>query len=156
MAGINGAPNGAAKASPDSMIKLTRLLDLDAFTSPVKSHVRVDGVEYPIRQLLHLTGQEELDLAKMDSAVKAAEGDHGIRAALFDRAFTMVRILVPDLPERVRLDLTYAQALAIAAHAWDYVAEAMKADPTLADTGAAPAENSKPASAASTVSTPAV
>jgi hypothetical protein len=43
-----------------------------------------------------------------------------MRRAMFDRAFTMVRLLVPSLPEKQRLALRYDQANAVAGEAWAY------------------------------------
>lgn len=137
-------PSTTAPADP-------RLLDLDALlTEPVPSHyrVKVEGVEYPVRQILYLTGQEEADLSALDRAVMEARTFEATRRAMFDRRFKTVRLLVPGLPERILLGLTYDQMGAVAAQAWAYSTEV----PPSAGTGAAASadSSSRPVSADST------
>lgn len=169
MSGTNGSETGRPAAAGvtegEQTLKVERLLDLDALRPSIESPdpyaVRFGGVSYPVRQIDQLTGREELDLAALDQAVIKATGGMAVRAALFDRAFHLVRILVPNMPERVRNDLTFAQASDIGGHAWVYASEnaikAAKANerPTSTDTGSTPAPEvkSNPVSVDSTAST---
>lgn len=144
-----------AVAAIAAAAKAERVLDLDAFAPPQPDRymVLVRGVKYPVRQIMHLTGQEELDLDALDRRLDEATTNRDVRRAMFDRAYHQVRVLVPTMPEKVRLGLKYAEAIEIAREAWAY---AIAENPPVADTGSSdPAENSKPVSVASTASIPA-
>lgn len=156
----NGAATDEARQSPNRATPAT-LLDLDAFmtrgimppTRP-QPRVRIGGIEYSVRQLVHLTGQEELDLAALDRAVQDANTPLGVRRAMFDRAFGLVRVLVPNMPEKDRLSLSYEQAIAVADLAWDYAVRTV--NPPMPDTPDVPAESSKRVSGVPLAFTPAV
>lgn len=148
MAGDNG------RSAPEPARE--RRLDLDAFVpavSRVRPTVKVFGKEYPVRQMIHLTGREELDLDALERAIDNATTDRAVRRAMFDLAFARVRVLVPTMPEHVREGLQYEQALEVAKEAWAYADEA---NPPAADTGSetpAPAASSSPVSAVSSAAT---
>src|SRR5262245_23549702 len=92
-----------------------RFLDLDPFAAPTRltdSAVTVDGVAYRFRSIFSLTGQEEAALAALDRAfaeamaraqdpTRPAPALDEIRRAAFDRAYKTIRLMVPDMPERV-------------------------------------------------------
>jgi hypothetical protein len=149
----------AALSSPDSRAPRAAL-DLDALMPTAPPHrVRIDGVEYAVRQIIHLNEQEEADLRvleqRLDDAIKSKDDDSYERArrASFDLSFWLVRALVPDLPESVRRKIRLDQAWAIAGVGRLSVSE----NPPSADTGAgssAAAESSTPVSADSTAASP--
>ena len=155
MSGANGTeapqPEGAGLTEGAKDAKAERLLDLDVFrpetARPESYTVRVLGVTYPVRQIMQLTGQEELDLTALDKALEAATTEHDVRRAMFDRAFHLVRILVPGMSTHIRLGLRYEEALEISRQAWAYAT----ADPTLGATDSPPAPGAS-LSAASPVS----
>ena len=147
-----------APPPPDRMT----VLDLDALVPGANPYrVKVQGIEYEVRQIFHLCEWEETDLQAMDRAVAAAgtqmqradgqdkSGDElrqEVQRALFDRAFKRVRIFVPTMPEIIVRRMDLAQATAIAGQAWAY----SFAHPSSADTGAPSdvrAGSSKPVSA---------
>jgi hypothetical protein len=156
--------NGSAAPTPSLPDpKDERRLDLDAFAPVPTSRyaVRVGGVDYPVRQMMDLTGDEELQLAALDRAVEASTGSIAVRRSMFDRAFALVRLLVPDMPEKVRLGLKYVEALAVAGQAWAYAAQPNPPVAPADTDGApgpdsnAPVASSRPASVDSSVSIPA-
>jgi hypothetical protein len=135
-------------------------LDLDALASSARPYtVRIEGVEYPVRQIIQLTEQEETDLRALEQKVdhEVQQQDPGsyerARRAAFDLAFWLVRALVPDLPEAVRRRIRLDQAWAIAGVGRLSLTE----NPPSADTGDAnpvAAESSRPVSADSTAVSP--
>lgn len=148
--------------------KVERRLDLDALAPvPLSRYtVQYQGVEYGVRQMMDLDGDEELQLAALDEKVDAGidKSTVAMRRAMFDRAYAMIRILVPDMPPKVRNSLKYVAALEVAKHAWAYAREPANppAAPVATDgapgpetPSSAPAESLKSASPASSVATPA-
>jgi hypothetical protein len=148
----------------------TEPIDLDALMpGAMRRRVRIEGIEYPVRQIIHFSEQEEADLRALEGRVLEAEAAAAaaraqpaemtdpypaMRRANFDLAFWLVRALVPELPEVVRRRVTLTQAWVIAGVGRLATTE----NPPLADTGtgtAAPAESSKPVSADSTAVIPA-
>lgn len=99
-----------------------QVFDLDALSPPPPSRfrVRVRGVEYAIRQMAQLTGDEELDLTSLERAIREAVTDDQVRRAMFDRAHHLVRILIPSMPDHVRRGLQYIEMMALSNHAWAY------------------------------------
>lgn len=149
----------AAEPSPAAQIP-TAPVDLDTLMPGGQPRiVRIEGVEYRVRQMIHLTEAEEEDLRRLEQrlndAIASTEPDSYERArrSAFDVAFWLVRALVPDLPEQVRRRIRLDQAWVIAGVGRQATTE----NPPLADTGTgsdAAEANSRPVSVDSMAAIP--
>ena len=134
----------------------TQTLDLDAFVEPPSAYtITVGGVEYPVRQLIYLSGREEADLANLERALEQATDWQAARRAAFDKAFKFLRLLCPTIPEVVLMRLRLDQALAAETQARAYASEGAAPNPPSAATGMPPVLTSPPVSAETTPAGPA-
>jgi len=116
-------------------------LDLDAFVPRPAGTVTFQRQRYDVRAVIDLPMQEYFDLLQLDRELASATDEETILRG----AMKKVRMLVPDMPEGVVAQLSYTQALRVAAAAWTIAkpnppaaaAGSSSGSPASADSGAA-------------------
>lgn len=140
MAEQNGS-NGA-NAAPGEVYRFVRR------ERTARYRIAIDGVEYPVLQIIQLTKAQEDDLRRLEDRAEGATDLVSVRRSAYDRDFYLLRALVPTLPESVLGGLDLAEAKELAGQAWRFAHQST--DPSLPDTGPGAGTNSSPVSGAVT------